>query len=224
MMAAVAGASGAAKDLVGTFRARATSTANGTSITFTNQSIGPAPTGSDRRFVFVWAGMAVSGGNPTVTSITVGGNACTLLTTRDAGTSFTCRVGYVEIASGTTANVTVGYDTTSDLEGIMVWSVVSGSAGISILDDVGGTSDDVSANVVDGGFVLAGAWSYGDSTATYTGLTQVSSGSSIGSIASTSNYMFGADHTPTTDQTPRTMDFTLGGLSSTRSLISIQPA
>lgn len=79
----------------------AVGTGIGTPITFTSQNLGAA---ADTRRIFVCVGANATGGP--ITSITVGGNACTLHFSNSGG-NLRGAIGSILIPSGTSANVVV---------------------------------------------------------------------------------------------------------------------
>lgn len=156
-----------------TFVAGTTTGNDGSSYTFSGQSIGTAD--ADRTVV-VAVGSRKAGAATTITGVTVGGNAATQLVQQSNTVTNTCVVGLyaIDVASGTTADIVVTFGASMIRCGISVYRVL----GISTTphDTATSTSSpnlDTSIDVTADGGIIGVA--FGGSTGplfTWSGITQ----------------------------------------------------
>lgn len=105
-----------------TFASSATLTNNATTYTFTAAGIGTAS--SDRLVVVSASGNASSDPNSNVSSLTIGGNAATIvdqITTTGGG--MVCALYYLLVTSGTTADIAVTFGEGQSHAAIGVWAI-----------------------------------------------------------------------------------------------------
>lgn len=112
-------------------------------------SIGTAPTGGNRRFVFAAFGTVGADNSRTPNSFTIGGAAATTLTTWIDNIGAHGGMWYLEVSSGTTVEL-IGTLSGNRAQGwISVWTLETGPGGFSILD-----AD--STNATNGALTLTG--------------------------------------------------------------------
>jgi len=194
---------------------------NSSSYSFASKSIGAAPSAGQRRFIVVTAG-ALGSSPRDVTSITVGGVGCALLTTYQPGGGGFHRIGWVEVATGTTATIVLNTSGTMDIAGIGVWAIYSDTNGISVRSEDGGsvTTESMDLNVVAGDVVIGGHINYDAGAVAWTGLTE-----RFDLDTNSNDNVSGADATISVDESPRTMTMTSGGGNRfATSLAVFQPA
>lgn len=134
-----------ARDATVALTANPVSTANASSYTFSSASIGTAATG---RLVVVGVGGVQGGSGFTISSVTIGGNAATALTTLVEGTgggncAYACLYG-LTVDSGTSADVVVNWSAGLASCGIGVWAVY---------DLLSTTPEDTGTSTTNGGSV-----------------------------------------------------------------------
>ena len=125
---------------------------------YTGLSIGPAPTGGRRRFVFIIAHITdvsgVSNDTPDINSV-----AATLAVEKSTASEAHVWIGYREINTGTTVTVDFSAGGTADESGIGVYAVITGPEGLSVeATDTDGTDNyNMSVAGTKNGALLAGS-------------------------------------------------------------------
>ena len=129
-----------------------TNKSGGGTYTFTSVAIGTAATD---RLVVVGA-MTGAGDVQTITGITIGGNAATIVKNQTGGDNAEASIGTYNLASGTTTTVVVTFADNPSGCGIGVWAIYDANHTVS---DTGGAADSStlsdSLTVPAGGVVIA---------------------------------------------------------------------
>jgi len=147
---------------------------SGSVATFNSQGIGAA---AANRTVIISVGQN-SGSRPSSPTVTVNGNAATLIVARrtdySTSASTTQALYAIEVPTGTTANIVVTWSTTVDTTAIGVWAAY-GLGSLSPYDTETSGADPAAMNVdVPAGGIVVGAVFNGNNVAvgTWTGLTE----------------------------------------------------
>lgn len=196
-----------------------------TSNTFSNVSVGTA---DSLRYVLVGVSARSNGnGSKTISSVTVAGNAATLLfqsTPQNDGSNYYDVVGFAIIAlpTGTTANIAVTCSGTMYGFAVAVWKIINLQSTTPVATDTsGGTSPMTgSTNVSAGGaaFGVAISTTGGADTFTWSGLTErYDVSQNVGAMSGASDDFASAQSPLSISATP-----TAGGTGATAAFVSLR--
>jgi len=137
---------------------------------FDGISIGTAD--SARRVFVSINGPRKTGGDRTVSSVSIGGVSAALTVRQTSPNGDAHEVWSAVVTSGTTADIDIEFSATMDACAIGVWSVYDGDSSFTTATDTG-TSLSQTVTVPSGGVVLAAGRSINNTTATWSaGLTE----------------------------------------------------
>ena len=147
-----------------------------TTYTFSSKSLGTA--GASRKIIVCNAANGqASPYSYGASSATVAGNSCTKIldaiptANDDYGVTF----WYVDLATGTTGDIVITYDKQHSKCGLAVWAVYnapSGAPAVTDVDEDNGATQNGSLTLGAGGGAIAYGYRDGNTTASWTGLTE----------------------------------------------------
>lgn len=146
-----------------------TNTADSTSYSFSSTSIGTEPAAGQKRYIVLVVGQ-LGGSNANLNSLTIGGNAVTII---DNGTtSANVKIGMLEVPTGTTATVAATFSATRYACAIAVYFVYTTGSSLDVVGQGSGTST-ANVNTEAGGVVIAGSLDSTYTTSvTWTGVSE----------------------------------------------------
>jgi hypothetical protein len=132
--------------------------ANQTNYTWGTKSIGAAPTGTNRRFVLCIGHLFEENPNTYVRTDIDGVAADEEVVSQVGNSSAITSIAYSEIASGTTLDVTTRYGNQGAGAGIGIYSIITTSEGLALIDTDAITSEGNMTLATDAsGFMICGA-------------------------------------------------------------------
>jgi hypothetical protein len=147
-----------------TFVTQTGSASNAGTYTFTDMAIGEA---YDSRIVVV--AVHSDGGNAALSSVTIGGNLATIITT--GSTAPRCALAYLVVPTGTTATIVINWSTGVGRTGVATWSLTGMGSSTPIDTDAPATTTTtasvVTLDLPTGSFGVAAASHGGNNTASW---------------------------------------------------------
>jgi hypothetical protein len=154
------------------FRASYTDAGSATAYTFSGADIGTAA--SDRIVVVTAVGSRAAAGTHTVASLTVAGNAASLVKQQNvpSGDRQTAEIWAVSLASGTTGNIVVTFDAGMQGAAIGVFAIYGANSTVSATAGSNADPMNASINVPAGGVLIGVGVNENGGTFTWANLTE----------------------------------------------------
>lgn len=198
-------------DATRTYLGFTSSETDGTSYTFSSQSLGTAQ--GDRRIVVAVMGRKETSSGEAPTGVTVGGVSASLVVSQQAsGDRNSASLWIAEVPSGSTGDIVVTFANTQQRCGVGWWAVY-GLESSTATDTAATATSGGSLNIdVEAGGVAFGTANSGSASATFswTGLTE----DFDGAVGTSNGFMSGASIESASASTPLSVSCTATGTSS----------